>query len=96
MAFGHFGDRIGRKSTLVISLLLMGGSTLAIAFVPTYAMVGWLAPALLCLLRFGQGLGLGGEWSGAALLAIENSPKGWEARFGAAPALSDSRTASKI
>jgi len=87
LVFGHFGDRIGRKSTLVISLLLMGGSTLAIAFVPTYAMVGWVAPALLCLLRFGQGLGLGGEWSGAALLAIENSPRGWEARFGAAPQL---------
>ena len=57
--FGHFGDRIGRKSTLVASLLLMGISTAAIAFLPTYAMVGWLAPALLCLLRFGQGIGLG-------------------------------------
>ena len=58
IAFGHFGDRIGRKSTLVASLLLMGGSTLLIAFLPTYAMVGWVAPALLCLLRFGQGFGL--------------------------------------
>ena len=85
VAFGHFGDRVGRKSTLVISLLLMGASTLAIAFLPTYAMVGWVAPFLLCLMRFGQGFGLGGEWSGAALLAIENAPKGWEARFGAAP-----------
>src|SRR5215210_710494 len=53
--FGHFGDRIGRKSTLVASLLLMGGSTFLIAFLPTYAMAGWLAPFLLCLLRFGQG-----------------------------------------
>ncbi len=87
IAFGHFGDRIGRKSTLVASLLLMGGSTLLIAFLPTYAMVGWVAPLLLCVLRFGQGFGLGGEWGGAALLAVENAPKGWEARFGAAPQL---------
>ncbi|MCY1672462.1 MFS transporter [Novosphingobium sp. SL115] len=87
VAFGHFGDRIGRKSTLVASLMLMGGSTLLIAFLPTYAMVGWIAPALLCLLRFGQGFGLGGEWGGAALLAVENAPKGWEARFGSAPQL---------
>ena len=85
--FGHFGDRIGRKSTLVASLLLMGLSTAAIAFLPTYRMVGWIAPALLCLLRFGQGIGLGGEWSGAALLAVENAPPGWRARFGMAPQL---------
>ncbi|MBB5716756.1 MFS transporter [Sphingomonas aerophila] len=85
--FGHFGDRIGRKSTLVASLLLMGGSTAAIAFLPTYAMIGWPAPALLCLLRFGQGLGLGGEWSGAALLAVENAPPGWRARYGMMPQL---------
>ena len=87
VAFGHFGDRIGRKVTLVASLLLMGGSTLAIAFLPTYAVVGWVAPALLCLMRFGQGFGLGGEWGGAALLAVENAPEGWKARFGAAPQL---------
>lgn len=87
VAFGHFGDRIGRKSTLVASLLLMGTSTLLIGFLPTYAMVGWVAPLLLCVLRFGQGFGLGGEWGGAALLAVENAPKGWEARFGAAPQL---------
>ena len=85
VAFGHFGDRIGRKSTLVASLMLMGGSTLAIAFLPTYQTAGWLAPLLLCVLRFGQGFGLGGEWGGAALLAVENAPQGWEARFGAAP-----------
>ena len=85
IAFGHFGDRVGRKSTLVASLLLMGGSTLLIAFLPTYAQIGWVAPLLLCILRFGQGLGLGGEWGGAALLAVENAPPGWEARFGAAP-----------
>jgi MFS family permease len=87
IAFGHFGDRIGRKSTLVASLLLMGGSTLAVAFLPTYHQIGWPAPLLLCLARFGQGFGLGGEWGGAALLAVENAPKGWEARFGAAPQL---------
>jgi MFS family permease len=87
VAFGHFGDRIGRKSTLVASLLLMGGSTLLIAFLPTYEMAGRTAPLLLCILRFGQGFGLGGEWGGAALLAVENAPRGWEARFGAAPQL---------
>lgn len=85
IVFGHYGDRIGRKSTLVASLMLMGLSTLLIAFLPTYAMVGWVAPLLLCILRFGQGFGLGGEWGGASLLAVENAPKGWEARFGSAP-----------
>lgn len=85
IVFGHFGDRIGRKSTLVASLMLMGLSTLLIAFLPTYAMVGWVAPLLLCVLRFGQGFGLGGEWGGASLLAVEYAPKGWEARFGSAP-----------
>ncbi len=85
--FGHFGDRIGRKSTLVASLLLMGGSTMAIAFLPTFASVGWVAPLLLCLLRFGQGFGLGGEWGGAALLAVENAPPGYRARYGMFPQL---------
>ena len=85
--FGHFGDRIGRKSTLVASLMMMGVSTFLIAFLPTYAMVGWVAPFLLCLLRFGQGFGLGGEWGGAALLAVENAPPGWRARFGMFPQL---------
>lgn len=85
--FGHFGDRLGRKSTLVASLMLMGGSTVAIAFLPTYAVAGWVAPFLLCVLRFGQGFGLGGEWGGAALLAVENAPPGWRARFGMFPQL---------
>ena len=85
--FGHFGDRIGRKSTLVASLLVMGGSTLAIAFLPTYQTAGWIAPALLCLMRFGQGFGLGGEWGGAALLAVENAPPGYRARYGMFPQL---------
>ena len=85
--FGHFGDRVGRKSTLVASLLMMGGATVLIGVLPTYQSVGWYAPLLLCLLRFGQGLGLGGEWGGAALLAVENAPPGWRARFGMAPQL---------
>ena len=83
--FGHFGDRIGRKATLVASLLTMGISTTLVAFLPTYATAGWVAPFALCVLRFGQGFGLGGEWGGAALLAVENAPPGWRARFGAAP-----------
>ena len=87
IAFGHFGDRIGRKSTLVASLMLMGVSTFAVALLPSYATAGWIAPLLLCVARFGQGFGLGGEWGGAALLAVEYAPKGWEARFGAAPQL---------
>ncbi|QDK34147.1 MFS transporter [Sphingomonas sp. IC081] len=85
--FGHFGDRIGRKSTLVASLLLMGGATVAIGLLPTYESAGWIAPFLLCLMRFAQGLGLGGEWGGAALLAVENAPPGWRARFGMFPQL---------
>jgi MFS family permease len=85
--FGHFGDRIGRKSTLVASLLMMGGSTMAIAFLPTYATAGWVAPFLLCALRFGQGFGLGGEWGGAALLAVENAPASHRARYGMFPQL---------
>jgi MFS family permease len=83
--FGHFGDRVGRKTTLVAALLLMGGSTIAIGFLPTYATVGWIAPLLLCLLRLGQGLALGGEWGGAVLLAVENAPPGYRARYGMWP-----------
>jgi metabolite-proton symporter len=87
MVFGHFGDRIGRKSTLVASLLIMGASTTLIAFLPSYAAIGWMAPLLLCILRFGQGFGLGGEWGGAALLAVENAPPHLRARYGMAPQL---------
>jgi MFS family permease len=87
LAFGHFGDRVGRKSTLVVSLLLMGGSTIAIGLLPSYATFGLWAPVLLCGLRFCQGLGLGGEWGGAALLAVENAPPGFAARFGMMPQL---------
>ncbi|WP_248794704.1 MFS transporter [Pseudomonas sp. MWU13-2105] len=88
--FGHFGDRIGRKSTLVASLLLMGVCTTLIGVLPGYATIGAWAPILLCLLRFGQGLGLGGEWGGAALLATENAPAGKRAWFGMFPQLGPS------
>ncbi|MBD9675754.1 MHS family MFS transporter [Pseudomonas sp. PDM18] len=88
--FGHFGDRIGRKSTLVASLLLMGISTTLIGLLPGYDSIGAWAPILLCVLRFGQGLGLGGEWGGAALLATENAPKGRRAWFGMFPQMGPS------
>jgi metabolite-proton symporter len=87
LLFGHFGDRIGRKTTLVATLLVMGVSTILIGVLPSYEMVGWTAPALLCLLRFGQGIGLGGEWAGAALLATEYAPKGKRGWFGMFPQL---------
>src|ERR1035437_10906748 len=70
--FGHFGDRVGRKTTLVAALLTMGLSTVAIGALPAYRTIGVAAPVLLALCRFGQGLGLGGEWGGAVLLAIED------------------------
>ncbi|EHN8923372.1 MFS transporter [Enterobacter asburiae] len=85
--FGHFGDRIGRKVTLVASLLTMGISTVAIGLLPTYETIGILAPVLLALARFGQGLGLGGEWGGAALLATENAPARKRALYGSFPQL---------
>src|SRR4051812_1134342 len=85
--FGHFGDRIGRKTTLVAALLTMGVSTVGIGLLPTYATIGIAAPALLALCRFGQGLGLGGEWGGAVLLAIENAPPGKRAWYGMFPQL---------
>ena len=87
--FGHFGDRIGRKRTLVASLLTMGIATVLIGVLPSGLTPGWsvLAPALLVVLRFCQGLGLGGEWSGAALLATENAPAGKRAIYGTFPQL---------
>ena len=85
--FGHFGDRIGRKTTLVAALLTMGVSTVSIGLLPTYSTIGVAAPALLALCRFGQGLGLGGEWGGAVLLAIENAPPGKRAWYGMFPQL---------
>jgi metabolite-proton symporter len=85
--FGHFGDRIGRKATLVAALLTMGISTVVIGVLPTYAQIGLAAPALLALCRLGQGLGLGGEWGGAVLLATENAPPGKRAWYGMFPQL---------
>lgn len=85
--FGHYGDRIGRKATLVAALLTMGISTVVIGLLPTYAQIGVLAPLLLALCRFGQGLGLGGEWGGAILLATENAPAGKRAWYGMFPQL---------
>jgi metabolite-proton symporter len=85
--FGHFGDKLGRKKTLVASLLTMGLSTVGIGLLPTYAQAGILAPILLSLLRVGQGIGLGGEWGGAALVATENAPAGKRAWYGTFPQL---------
>ncbi|HEX3984940.1 MAG TPA: MFS transporter, partial [Acidisoma sp.] len=88
--FGHFGDRVGRKSTLVASMLVMGLATVLIGLLPGYATAGIAAPILLCLLRLGQGLGLGGEWGGAALLATESAPPGRRAWYGMFPQLGPS------
>jgi metabolite-proton symporter len=85
--FGHFGDRIGRKATLVAALLTMGLSTILIGLLPTYGSIGVVAPILLALCRFGQGLGLGGEWGGAVLLATENAPPGKRSWYGMFPQL---------
>lgn len=85
--FGHFGDRVGRKTTLVAALLTMGVSTVVIGLLPTYAQIGIWAPIMLAVCRFGQGLGLGGEWGGAVLLATENAPPGKRAWYGMFPQL---------
>ncbi|MFB9472760.1 MFS transporter [Nonomuraea salmonea] len=88
--FGHWGDRIGRKSMLVVSLLVMGLSTVAIGLLPGYAAIGVIAPVLLVLLRFTQGIGLGGEWGGAALLATEHAPPGKRGLYAMFPQLGPS------
>lgn len=85
IVMGHFGDRIGRKSMLVLSLLLMGGATVAIGLLPNYDSIGVFAPILLVTFRFIQGLGVGGEWGGAVLVATENAPAGKKGLYGAAP-----------
>ncbi|MBT1167059.1 MHS family MFS transporter [Bifidobacterium simiarum] len=87
LVFGHFGDRMGRKTTLVVSLMTMGIGTFLIGCLPTYNTWGIVAVALLCLLRFVQGIGLGGEWSGAALVATENAPEDKRALYGSFPEL---------
>jgi MHS family shikimate/dehydroshikimate transporter-like MFS transporter len=83
--FGHYGDRVGRKSMLVISLLIMGISTALIGILPTYASVGIAAPILLVVLRMAQGLGVGGEWGGAVLMSVEHAPKGKRGLYGSFP-----------
>ena len=85
--FGHFGDRLGRKNTFVMNLLVMGISTVVIGLLPTYDSIGIWATILLCLCRIGQGIGLGGEWGGAALVAIENAPEGKHGWYGTFPQL---------
>jgi metabolite-proton symporter len=85
--FGHFGDRVGRKTTLVTALMTMGLSTICIGLLPTYASVGVYAAVLLALCRIGQGIGLGGEWGGAILLATENAPPGKHGWYGMFPQL---------
>src|SRR3954466_2055764 len=85
IVFGHFGDRIGRKSMLVISLLIMGTATFLIGLMPTYSDIGILAPILLVCLRFAQGLGVGGEWGGAVLMSVEHAPEGRRGYFGSWP-----------
>ena len=87
LIFGHFGDRLGRKATLVVSLMTMGVGTFLIGCLPTYDQVGVAAVAVLCLLRLVQGIGLGGEWSGAALVATENAPEDKRALYGSFPEL---------
>ncbi|MEV5004747.1 MFS transporter [Streptomyces sp. NPDC055692] len=82
VVFGHIGDRVGRKKTLVITLLMMGIASFAIGLLPTYAQVGALAPVLLIVLRLVQGIAIGGEWGGAVLIAVENAPKGRRTFFG--------------
>ena len=81
--FGHFGDRIGRKKTLVTALILMGVSSTLIGLLPTYAMIGVTAPILLTLLRFAQGIAIGGQWGGAMLLVTESAPSNERGYYGA-------------
>ncbi|MDX1871706.1 MFS transporter [Mycolicibacterium sp. 120266] len=83
--FGHVGDRIGRKKTLALTMLLMGGATALMGVLPTAAQIGVLAPILLLLLRIVQGFALGGEWAGAVLLAVEHSPRHRRGLFGSIP-----------
>jgi MHS family shikimate/dehydroshikimate transporter-like MFS transporter len=85
IVFGHFGDRVGRKSMLVISLLIMGLATAAIGILPSYASIGIAAPILLVVLRLAQGLGVGGEWGGAVLMSVEHAPKGKRGLYGSFP-----------
>lgn len=90
IVFGHFGDRVGRKATLVTTLLMMGTVTFAVGLLPTYSQIGLLAPLLLVLLRFVQGLAVGGEWGGAALMAVEHAPAHRRSFYGCFPQIGNS------
>ena len=81
IVFGHFGDRLGRKRMLVLTVMMMGVSTVAIGLLPTFATIGWWAPVLLVILRALQGFAVGGEWGGAALMAVESAPRGKKAFY---------------
>ena len=83
--FGHYGDRIGRKTVLVLTILIMGVATFLIGLLPTYATVGIWAPVMLLFLRIFQGIGIGGEWGGAVLMAVEHSPAGRRGFYGSWP-----------
>ncbi|WP_340675930.1 MFS transporter [Paraperlucidibaca sp.] len=83
--FGHFGDRVGRKSILILTLLMMGIPTIAIGLIPTHEMIGYWAAGLLVLLRFMQGVAVGGEWGGAVLMAVEHAPEGRKGFYGSLP-----------
>src|ERR1700681_83825 len=83
--FGHFGDRIGRKTVLILTLIIMGTATFLIGLLPTYSSIGIWAPILLLLLRIFQGIGIGGEWGGAVLMAVEHSPAGRRGFYGSWP-----------
>lgn len=85
LVFGHFGDRIGRKSMLILSLLIMGVATFLIGLLPTFQSIGVMAPILLVVLRFCQGIGVGGEWGGAVLMAVEHAPEGRRGFYGSWP-----------
>jgi MHS family shikimate/dehydroshikimate transporter-like MFS transporter len=85
VVFGHYGDRIGRKSMLVLSLLIMGIATFLIGVLPTFTSIGIVAPMILVVLRFAQGIGVGGEWGGAVLMSVEHAPKGRRGFFGSWP-----------
>lgn len=85
--FGHLGDKVGRKKTLIYALFTMGIATFLIGLLPTYHSIGWWAPLLLVIMRLAQGFAIGGEWSGAALVATENAPAGKRALFGTFPQL---------